>query len=118
MSDSQKWLESLGLGQYASTFEKNAVELDVIPMLTEDHLKDLGISALGHRLRIMDAAKSIQLSATQATTKSLVEKGSSNGEAKTGCDACGTARTRCCVWTLARYSCSHTLRSQPPKGRV
>jgi len=52
--DIAQWLEGLGLSQYAQVFEDNAVSLEVLPHLTEDDLKELGL-ALGHR-RILQAA--------------------------------------------------------------
>lgn len=61
MSDIQEWLGSLGLDQYVKKFEENAINLDIVPKLTETHLKDLGVEALGHRLLILQEAKSIRM---------------------------------------------------------
>ena len=55
MSDIRQWLEELSLGQYAEAFEENAVDLEVLPKLTEQHLEGLGLP-LGHRLKILDEA--------------------------------------------------------------
>ena len=52
-----KWLEGLGLGQYAETFEDNAIDWDVLVELDHEVLKDIGVTAAGHRLRILKAAK-------------------------------------------------------------
>jgi class 3 adenylate cyclase/predicted ATPase len=83
MSDTGEWLESFGLGQYAKTFEENAVDLDMIPKLTEDHLKDLGVGALGHRLRILEEAKSIPVSEPKVEAISrFVAQDSSTSEAE------------------------------------
>jgi len=35
----REWLESIGLGHYADAFEENAVDVAIVPKLTEDHLK-------------------------------------------------------------------------------
>jgi hypothetical protein len=48
------WLRRLGLGQYEAVFRESEIETDVLPELTDQHLKDLGIS-LGHRLKILRA---------------------------------------------------------------
>jgi class 3 adenylate cyclase len=48
------WLEKLGIGQYARRFAENDIEIDVLPHLTEQHLKDLGVS-FGHRLKMLQA---------------------------------------------------------------
>ena len=55
MTDVSHWLEALGLGQYASVFAENDVDLDVIAHLTDQELKDLGDS-LGHRKKLLNAA--------------------------------------------------------------
>jgi class 3 adenylate cyclase len=49
------WLRGLGLGKYEETFRANAIDADLLPRLTEDRLKDIGVSALGDRLRLLDA---------------------------------------------------------------
>jgi class 3 adenylate cyclase len=48
------WLEKLGLGQYAPRFAENDVSLAVLPDLTDQDLKELGVS-LGHRRQILRA---------------------------------------------------------------
>ncbi len=45
------WLETLGIGQYAKLFADNDIDVSVLPHLTDQDLKDLGIS-LGHRRKI------------------------------------------------------------------
>jgi class 3 adenylate cyclase/predicted ATPase len=50
------WLRTLGLGQYEATFRENQIEADVLPELTDQHLKDIGVS-LGHRLRMLRAIR-------------------------------------------------------------
>ena len=50
------WLQSLGLAQYEATFRDNAIDLDVLPELTESDLEKLGIpmgtaSAFSRRLQ-------------------------------------------------------------------
>jgi class 3 adenylate cyclase/tetratricopeptide (TPR) repeat protein len=48
------WLEEVGLGQYAESFARNDIDFDVLPELTEDDLKELGLS-LGHRRKLVKA---------------------------------------------------------------
>lgn len=50
MNDVRKWLEANGLGQYAETFATNDIDFDLIATLTDDDLKELGLT-LGHRKR-------------------------------------------------------------------
>jgi SAM domain (Sterile alpha motif) len=48
------WLEKLGLGQYAQRFAENAIDLDVLPDLTDQDLEKLGV-LLGHRRKMLRA---------------------------------------------------------------
>jgi class 3 adenylate cyclase/predicted ATPase len=54
MSELAQWLEQHGLGKYTDVFAENDVGFDVLPHLTEEHLKELGVS-LGDRLRVLKA---------------------------------------------------------------
>jgi class 3 adenylate cyclase len=49
------WLEKLGVGQYAQRFVENEITLSILPDLTDADLKELGISALGHRRLLLRA---------------------------------------------------------------
>jgi class 3 adenylate cyclase len=48
------WLQKLGLGQYAQRFAENDISFSVLPDLTDQHLKEIGVS-LGHRLQLLRA---------------------------------------------------------------
>ncbi len=52
------WLEKLGLSEYAQCFAENRIDLTVLPELTDQHLKDLGI-ALGDRLKMLRAIREL-----------------------------------------------------------
>jgi class 3 adenylate cyclase/predicted ATPase len=54
MTDVARWLQDLGLAQYARTFGDNDVDVDVLPHLTEQDLEKLGVS-LGHRKKLLHA---------------------------------------------------------------
>lgn len=56
-SDSERdgvrvWLNQLGLGRYAPVFEVHEVDDEVLPMLTLEDLKDMGINAVGSRRKM------------------------------------------------------------------
>jgi class 3 adenylate cyclase/predicted ATPase len=53
--DVRAWLEELELGQYADAFVDNAVDLDLLIDLTDADLEKLGVTALGHRKRLLRA---------------------------------------------------------------
>src|SRR5262245_4413040 len=48
------WLQSLGLEQYEAVFRENAIDVDVLHDLTEDHLREMGLP-LGARLKLLKA---------------------------------------------------------------
>jgi class 3 adenylate cyclase len=49
------WLEKLGLGQYAQRFVENDIDFALLTKLTDADLKELGVSSLGHRKRLLEA---------------------------------------------------------------
>src|SRR5262247_3753942 len=49
------WLRGLGLERYAEAFRENEIELRVLPELTADDLKELGVVAIGHRRLLLKA---------------------------------------------------------------
>ena len=49
------WLRSLGLDKYEAAFRENEIDETVLPNLTAEDLKELGIGALGHRRKLLDA---------------------------------------------------------------
>ena len=59
------WLEKLGLGQYAQTFAENEIDVSVLPHLTDQDLKDIGVP-LGPRRKIL-AAITAETGTTNAT---------------------------------------------------
>ena len=55
--DVGSWLRSLGLGQYEANFRDNKIDADVLPQLTADDLKDIGVSASPDRSEIARATR-------------------------------------------------------------
>jgi class 3 adenylate cyclase len=53
--DVGEWLSGLGLGRYEANFRKDKIDADVLPQLTADDLKDIGVSTVGDRRRILAA---------------------------------------------------------------
>jgi len=49
------WLQSLGLERYAAAFRENGIDEKVLPSLTTQDLKDLGVNRVGHRRKLLDA---------------------------------------------------------------
>ena len=54
------WLHGLGLQQYEETFRDNAIDAAVLPELTTEDLKDLGVSLVGHRRKLLAAIAALR----------------------------------------------------------
>ena len=57
------WLRSLGLGKYEAVFRENEITEKVLPNLTAEDLKDLGVSIVGHRRTLLDAIAALRADA-------------------------------------------------------
>ena len=53
--DVAAWLQGLGLERYAPAFFENRIEADILPSLTLEDLRDLGVTLVGDRRRLLDA---------------------------------------------------------------
>jgi len=60
------WLRSLSLGRYEAAFRDNEIDETVLLSLTAEDLKDLGVSVVGHRRKLLDAIAALR---TDASTK-------------------------------------------------
>src|ERR1700722_10878744 len=70
------WLRGLGLGQYEEQFRDNKIDADLLPRLTVDDLKDIGVSVVGGRRRLLDAIALIAGAGPPAPpTKAVPAKG-------------------------------------------
>ena len=54
------WLGRLGLQQYAEVFAENRIDAEVLEQLTAEDLKELGVTALGDRRRLLTAIESLR----------------------------------------------------------
>jgi class 3 adenylate cyclase/predicted ATPase len=54
------WLQALGLQQYEQAFRDNAIDDDVLPELTAEDLRDIGISRVGHRRKLLAAIAALR----------------------------------------------------------
>ena len=82
MTDIEQWLSGLGLDRYRNLFIEQAIDVGVLPELTDDDLKGLGIP-LGHRKRLLRAIADLRAAAgasaggttVAATTAAATEAG-------------------------------------------
>jgi class 3 adenylate cyclase len=67
------WLEKLGMSEYAQRFVENRIDLSVLPHLTDQHLKELGV-ALGDRLKMLHAIGQLTDASVAAPQSTAVDK--------------------------------------------
>src|SRR5208337_4973989 len=64
MNEVRTWLERIGLARYVDAFEANEIDMGLLKQVDDQMLKDIGVAAAGHRLRLRNAiAKLAQASA-------------------------------------------------------
>src|SRR5450631_2170942 len=61
------WLRTLGLEQYEAAFRENNVDKTVLPSLTAEDLKELGIGSVGHRRKLLDAIATLRTEVSAPT---------------------------------------------------
>jgi class 3 adenylate cyclase/tetratricopeptide (TPR) repeat protein len=73
--DLRRWLRRTGLEQLVATFAANDIDLDLLPELGDEDLKELGLS-LGHRRRLLRAIAEL----SREPPKPAVEPAEAGGE--------------------------------------
>ena len=61
------WLEKLGMSEYMHRFVENRIDFSVLPDLTDQHLKELGLP-LGDRLKMLRAIRELSDTGSVAAT--------------------------------------------------
>ena len=54
------WLRTLGFEQYEAAFRENEIDEPALPDLTAEDLKELGVTALGHRRKLPAAIAALR----------------------------------------------------------
>src|SRR3954447_2822016 len=65
------WLRGLGLERYEQAFRDNEIDLRVLPELTADDLKELGVAAIGHRRLLLKVIADLALGAGRVAAEDL-----------------------------------------------
>src|SRR6185436_15143884 len=58
------WLRSLSLAKYEAIFRENDIDETVLPSLTHENLKELGVASFGHRVKLLDAIAALRSEAS------------------------------------------------------
>ncbi len=71
--DVGEWLRGIGLGHYEAAFRDNDIDCELLASLTADDLKDIGITIVGHRRKILTAIAQLAPAAADSSTVAEVE---------------------------------------------
>jgi class 3 adenylate cyclase/predicted ATPase len=77
--DIEGWLRGIGLGQYIELFRANDIDGELLGRLTGDDLKEIGVTSLGHRRKLLQAIAA--LGAKVAATRPTVASGDATAHA-------------------------------------
>jgi len=95
------WLRSLGLGKYEAAFRENEIDETVLPDLTHETLKELGVTAVGHRLKLLGAIAALRADAGGARRKFILRRTTFAFE-RVGLSSMGRGRGRGTAGTVKR----------------
>ena len=70
--DIEAWLQGLGLERYITAFRDNEIDREVLPRLTSEDLREIGVTAIGHRRKLLDAIASLGAPAAGTTPTATV----------------------------------------------
>lgn len=79
MQDIANWLGRLGLEQYAQRFAENEIDLSVLPHLSDQDLKDIGLP-LGHRRKVLAAISERRTPALPESSTPIKPKAADSAE--------------------------------------
>jgi predicted ATPase/class 3 adenylate cyclase len=79
--DISAWLRGLGLERYEQAFRENAIDEAILPKLTAEDLRDLGVTAVGHRRILLDAIAALRAETFRDTTEHSVGSDRSGAKA-------------------------------------
>jgi class 3 adenylate cyclase len=125
--DIEAWLQGLGLDRYAPAFRDNEIDWEVLPKLTSEDLQEIGVAAIGHRRKLLEAIAALGASAPTSAVPAPVSGALTPAEAERRqltvmfCDLVGStplsqrfdpedlrevigAYHRCIADTVARFS--------------
>lgn len=76
----ERWLSELALSEYIGAFLTNHIDAEVLPLLTEEDLREIGVASVGHRKRLLQTIGQLKSAAVHGSvepTLSAVEEGHS-----------------------------------------
>ena len=72
--DIAAWLRELGLERYEQAFRKNEIDAQILPKLTAEDLRDIGVTIVGHRRKLLEAIAALTEPASAQPEPSTLAK--------------------------------------------
>jgi class 3 adenylate cyclase len=79
--DITAWLRALRLERYAAAFQQNEITADVLPYLSAEDLKEIGVGPVGDRRRLLTAIASLDAKTGGATNRGVEDASASPAQA-------------------------------------
>src|SRR6202140_4477686 len=80
--DIAAWLQGLGLERYVPAFRDNEIDWEVLPKLTSEDLREIGVAAIGHRRKLLDAIAALGASMPTAAVTEGVSDSAASADAE------------------------------------
>src|SRR5215470_7004761 len=61
--DVAAWLRGLGLARYEPAFRDNGIDAEILPKLTVEDLKEIGVTRVGDRRKLLEAITALRVGA-------------------------------------------------------
>ena len=84
--DVADWLRGLGFERYAAAFADNDIDDLVLRRLTADDLRELGVSSIGHRRRLLDEIAALSPTAVEEIRTTVAKQAELNQRRKASID--------------------------------
>src|SRR5262249_44095515 len=76
------WLQDLGLERYVSAFRDNEIDWEVLPKLTSEDLREIGVAAIGHRRKLLEAIAALDPPGRPTAVRAAVSHASAAADAE------------------------------------
>ena len=80
--DIAAWLQGLDFERYITVFRDNEIDWEVLPRLTSEDLREIGVAAVGHRRKLLDAIAALGASAPTAALTTAVSGALTSADAE------------------------------------
>jgi SAM domain (Sterile alpha motif)/AAA ATPase domain len=107
------WLRSLGLEEYEAAFRDNKINERVLPNLTQEDLKEIGVGPVGHRRILLHAISALRTDAGAQGSSPTIAAARPVAATTTDAPVTEAARLTETPHTWVEWACSQLLQNTP-----